>query len=197
MKPKYWAIIILAAIAISVSVLYYFQTKRYDLGPIEIHRKSEVSLSANELKDWETYANSEYGFEFKYPKELATNKDYDVKVEDPLAALSLIQDGPGAFYQRIWISVWQSRIKNQGQYKIGENCKQGDFDGTSEPKVESCSVASLNPFAFKEILHDSQNNQIFTRITVLNSKYEIFINFPSEINETLINQILSTFKFIN
>ena len=47
MKLKYWTVIILGAVAIGVSVVYYVQTKPYDLGPIVVlHEVKKSSILA-------------------------------------------------------------------------------------------------------------------------------------------------------
>ena len=72
MKPKYWAIIILAAVAISASIIYYAILPQDLGGPIFPHRKiksqaSSAQQSAIDIKDWETYKDKERGFELQFP----------------------------------------------------------------------------------------------------------------------------------
>lgn len=68
MKPKYWAIIILAAVAIGASAVYHAQQPTQDNGPIVINHKAVKSpASGSQTDDWKTYTNNDYGFEFSYP----------------------------------------------------------------------------------------------------------------------------------
>ncbi|MFA5990766.1 MAG: hypothetical protein WC794_00775 [Candidatus Doudnabacteria bacterium] len=76
MKPKYWAIILLGAVAICVSALYFAKQPAQDYGPIVINHKAVKSPTpANETNNWKTYSNSEYGFEFEYPSTLNKYSD--------------------------------------------------------------------------------------------------------------------------
>lgn len=84
MKPKYWAITILAAAAVCAGVFYYLNQPAADLGPIVVRHSlktmatppssasssptdTSVTTSPSAVEGWKTYANSQYGFSFKYP----------------------------------------------------------------------------------------------------------------------------------
>ena len=64
-KPKYWAIIVLATIATGVGALYYARQPAPDLGPITVHHKT-ASSAVKDVKDWKTYKIDEYGFEVQF-----------------------------------------------------------------------------------------------------------------------------------
>ena len=69
-EPKYWAIVILAAIATGAGAVYYARQPAPDLGPIVVHHQARTASStAEDLKDWKTYSNNEYSFELKYPND--------------------------------------------------------------------------------------------------------------------------------
>ncbi len=83
MKHKYWIILIIVVAAIAAGIIYYANLPFADYSPISIHHKTKTQSSTTtakeDLKDWKTYKNDEYGFEFHYPKYLYLKEPKDLK----------------------------------------------------------------------------------------------------------------------
>ena len=74
MKPKYWAILILASAAIITSLVYYLRQPAPYSGPVVVPYVNKVQSqatttpqTADDLQGWQTYTNSQNGFSLLYP----------------------------------------------------------------------------------------------------------------------------------
>lgn len=157
MKKLYWAIFIIIAVGVTVWLLYAINKP--------IPTASELSpVLANE---WKTYNNSKYGFSLQYPAVMDKTFGFQISVND----YSAIDDGPGAFYQRMGKTVWQSRLNNKNKYKVGDACLSTDNGETTKKNI-SCIVFSLKPYAFKITRADA------TELDFALNNLDLLIIFP-------------------
>ena len=176
MKPKYWTIIILAAIATSASAVYYTRQPAPDVGPIVVHHTPKTQSLATTtpeagMKDWKTYTNSEYGFEFKYPNYFnLRNQSQDV------FKIDLILASPNQDLEF---------ILTEGEFTpCEEDCVSNRTQNISGKNWEIYNLQYLNKNGKASLLKKDKFSFSFT--SDLNSK-----NF----DPLIFDQILSTFKF--
>lgn len=141
----------------------------------------------DETADWKTYTNEEYGFEVKYPDSwIIDEKTYNTV--KPLYVLSL---------------------SNKQKFKTGRI--EIDIQSTTYPSILSWAKEAHGPHGLQEVKVGKEEilgqqfiekKKIFTGLLKNNFLYQIIlfgeIEEPkkSEI-ETVYNQILSTFKFLD
>lgn len=199
MKPKYWAIILLGTIATCVGVFNFVKQPTQDYGSIVInHKVSKPSPVINEVKDWKTYTNSEYGFEFKYPNDWIISRQPTLDSDGTVIigfASSDIQKNPqfkeygGDFNIFIYNNPSSLSIKDYFNDKpgLGPNLI-GDASG-----------------GVKNIIVDGQNGLRLYGVTgESTSDVAIFPNFVNKkfiviediYNPSLIDKILSSFRLI-
>lgn len=143
----------------------------------------------DEIVDWQTYRNEEYGFEFKYPGTF--NLDVNLILRD-WTRESVV--GPGEFYYKAGQNRWKNRIAHKISYKKGDLCVSPDDVApiTDYDMSEiNCVIYQLNG---NYVIKYSDSDSV-DYILVLN-KGEIIYTF-SKTNDFLFDQILSTFKLIN
>lgn len=138
---------------------------------------------------WQTYKNKEYGFEFKYPKDLTVNKSNNV--------LYLVGEGSNGMLNenQSWLTIAPQGL-DQGAFPFDSVCDITQsiiFSG--KDAVECLNMSEFYEERFINILDPLPSfswkplNLIFYQI----SKHE-GIDTNNDIG--LVNQILSTFKFI-
>lgn len=83
MNKKYWAIIILAVVAVAAGIVYYVNQPSLDLGMISVHHNhtSEpqipittilssstlITLPQKGMGQWQTYSNAKFHYQLQYP----------------------------------------------------------------------------------------------------------------------------------
>ncbi len=205
MKPKYWAIFILATIAIGASALYYTKLPAWDLGLISFHHKTQSSpTSETDLKDWKTYTNSQYGFSFKYPPTLYTydNKPYE---------LFTIQNTPKQIvFGELFNAKGQEGVDfvTQGyQFNFVAVKEKKDFEESSAGstyKIRKLSLPNIQAIRYDDEGGVSRGPVVAIVDQNSPSDYILFnylaqgdetSNWTDDQVEMIFLQILSTFKF--
>ena len=196
MKPKYWAIIILAAIATSVTVLYYAK-QPVDLEPIVVHHDA--------MKGWKTYANSEYEFEFQHPE------SWEVKASSIDLATVFTQfktkDGHKATFYIFPFSTskintwaeWKARHHYDFSREIEIGNKQivegfSSFCDAADGYEKACSSSiDFNSDSFFQKVLNFSLVVDNTDVLPVPEGMDIYDRYKVEVY--IIEQILSTFKF--
>lgn len=187
MKPKYWAIFILFAIAAGAGALYWANQPVYDSSPVVgVKHKSKIQPSIStmpetDIKGWKIYTDSQLGFSFQYPEDWKVSYDSSDQTilinepEDDLGEGSItISKNKQTKQQFI------SEIKNDLDIQITEQVME-QYNGLNWSKItakEKTSGKSAVNY-FYESNGDSIN----------------IVYFDYSIQATVAKKVLSTFKF--
>lgn len=166
------AIIIIVVVAlIAGGVAYYYITK--------VQQKPVADQTAG----WKTYTNSEYGFEIKYPDSMSPIVDnYSPKIiwlqQGTVKALIVVDKEPYAlFFQGTWAPAKYSEV--------------------DLVKVQSSKNIVLNGFSFKKDYWSLQVGlkSIAYSVKSGNQYYSIMSGIDNSKDETVLDNMVSTFKF--
>ncbi len=126
-------------------------------------------------KDWKTYTNTEYGFEFQYPKDLYVTEKYSgsqIAIEGAMG---------GRDVKPMYIEISKNNVESDAQW--GDIISHGTITlGSFEWDVWTLDSASDESF------------QYILSISHLDFKYYIIVNDQKELDQNQ-KEILSTFKF--
>jgi hypothetical protein len=174
-----------------------------------------LSPKINNSKELETYTNTQYGFQFKYPTNLGT----DCKTEANYCSINKTSTSPGGIDTNfIWFTVVPSNLKD----RTYQNSSLYNFQETDEllrmsindKKIIPSSNSNLSGFTYQRFDNISINGQT-AKVFVNNHPWEfpngtlekrIVIDYKNYlytigsytggyISLEIFNQILSTFKF--
>lgn len=195
MKPKYWTIIILAALTIASGTIYYIKQPSLDLGLITVRHQIKPQFPATsaptiDLKDWKTYTNSQYGFEFQYPSDW---KDANRAI-----------DATDFFTASLQIDVLDLDVlKERGSAKEVANAriKKNNCPGTVDSIGDHLIYATDKDALYALYCSATSENYVY----IIQSSPNAFIqmsyhdDFSTDWTESnklvTFNQIRSTFKF--
>lgn len=202
MKPKYWAVIILTAIAIGAGVVYYAKQPAEDLGPVVVHRETKTQSPAtttpdSELKDWKTHTNAEYGLEFDYPKEFVLKKldDGTIFMSDrEVGSIEIEKQGTINYLLKDFCAY----------HKEDDFCRTGPIPDTDASFASSSRLIKLNDYSAIKFemegiaadslyLIESPKGEVFS-FRIYDTSYGSDPALSVAFHEN-IDQILSTFKF--
>jgi hypothetical protein len=159
-------------------------------------------LDEVDTSTWQTYTNEEYGFEFKYPGDL---RDYDWDSSYEKFLLTLVTsdfevDNSRSPTNGITLSGGKLQVgvlDNQYSYFISNDCNYFTGPGSFYTGSE-CKSDNFNGYPIKSFIW-ARNEKIFSKyvyIHVNDSIYSVNYDSVSGLDESIFNQILSTFKFI-
>ena len=159
----------------------------------------EICEKKIDTSDWRTYQNEEFGFEMKYPEDWEyTFKDINSHFQGSVLMENSVSfrpknDHPNANFE---VAFNNSPIKNN-DYCL--NNKEETIY-INNIKAVKCKL-SLNPDGYKDVSVFGYEGDLGTKIFFSkNSNYNYVIYFKDETiadYKIVLNQILSTFKFIN
>lgn len=156
---------------------YFALAKYQNLWPFENSGKEqEISGQANETADWKTYRNEEYGFEVRYPNSWSEVNGSFYSYLTPEAAL----EGESPYSLRIRVLEKATENQEAGPVECIKNLinyKVNNFP--AQRYTDSCDYSE--PTWFKVFL----DNKIITGT-----------NYSGDSDYVIIDQILSTFRFI-
>lgn len=205
MKPKYWAIIILAALAVAAGVIYYANQPAWDLGPIVFHHKAQspaTSTPQSDLKDWKTYTNSQYGFELKYPADWGLKPEID-KTRREHSLIHIYFFAPKNKFAEtqtgVEFAVFDAKTWDQYGYLFYAAHGNGTSTEFSVGGVSGTRFREENVYEFFVFTDDNIVIQKEAKIFVFGLEIDPNILNPSKRNELnkLNEQVLSNFKFTN
>lgn len=163
--------------------LYLWQKNKLAKNDYNIADVPDEPIVADETKDWKTYQNEKYGFEFKYP----------ASIGDPLGPINFEGQsearflGDKDFSLYVTVGAYFSQNYTDDTLLVVSNyhavTREGEdykWVGVIDPKVE---LDSFNK--------DKPNNFIVLGVTGIKNE-----DRNREIKD-LLNQIVSTFKFTN
>jgi len=211
-----WAIILIIILSVIVVGLLSYGAYRYftpqpEPEPAELPTAGEEG-PADETADEQIYRNEEYGFEIDTKGLLIEENESEfgnygviyfnfILNPENVADFAIWHwdknefkndiEGPGTFYQRIGYDYWHYFVDNFENIQTGE-CSQKIIEKLpistiSLPELSLCSITKNENYIKIET-----DNDIF----LYTDKLEFFVRDESSKNREILNQILSTFKFI-
>lgn len=180
-KPIRLLVLTAIMIVIGLLSLWYLSCKK-DENPDLVVNQNLVASSTPEISDWKTYRNEEYGFEFKYPEGVLIEEDNkNVRIEK----LNYTDEKERLDANEFFIESWNFSLEELKSYKLS-NFKEGMLNGykTYEGDDLDAYISPLGP----RMLFLSKND--------LKVTFAIYTGQGVEV-KSLVDQILSTFKFIS
>lgn len=146
-------------------------------------------MDLNDVSAWKTYHNEEYGFELKYPVDWEEKTGVDsgigIKVES-LTTGSIFSISRNRNEQNLTLDEWFKETTNMGgRPTIKAAAEQIFINGVKAYRINSDLLPPNNYFEIIAIA-DKQNNI-----------YTISANYNVVEDGKVLDQMLSTFKFIN
>jgi hypothetical protein len=205
MKTKALIIILFAALASVVGVIYYTNVPASDLGLVIVHHKlksSGTTTTLTELDGWQSYINKEFNFELKYPKDWKVASKLDIHGIKDVPSDQLGPGGPLALYSEYpYIQVSPPITQGQASIKIYPKGQVLDYHGGDELRPKNFNgVPALQLTQEISTEGNSPYEQRVIRFTILLKSWDqenyIVANFSNnKAIDDKIDQILSTFKF--
>jgi len=193
MKIKYWAIIILATLAVCAGVFYYLKQPAPDLGTVTVHHQAKLvapsttAASSTEVNGWKTYTNSQYKFSFKYPQNLSLDQDSATT----LPAISIREQNANPYLEGDYdYSVIYEVNKNNLSMRDYFNGQNGS-DLYQASVISTTTVDSLPAVSFIGSSFDMAPQE-----TVVVPYMDGFIEISNNTSgDDIFDALLSTFEF--
>ncbi|KKR30382.1 hypothetical protein A2715_01075 [Candidatus Woesebacteria bacterium RIFCSPHIGHO2_01_FULL_39_32] len=177
--------LVVVIVVIGIGGLLYYSWQR---GLIKTKPNQEISptptVSSNETADWKTYINSDYGFQFSFPPNLAAN--HDIKEEQ--------------YYDNLVEMLFESQqifvraIQNVDIYQEAEPemvANREFSDSGFEYGVKSEKIANSPAAVIK-----TKDEDYFAAIISHPLKENVFIQISTNLGSNTFEQVISTFKFL-
>jgi len=197
-------VVLVFAFAAGYTVWNFSQKPEVYDNEIIQNQEFRIKNQANESEGWKTYRNEEYGFEMKYPKAFELYKKLDRVVIENLSPqgyqIQIIKRDIG---DQLNLENWILRdwFNDQSSVSLDKSPLVGISEGSSQKSeitvsgIESIKLISIGELGYQisVFVPVKSKNGIFV-LNFFGSDIVQAENFQSNIQE--INQVLSTFKFI-
>jgi len=206
MKQKGFAPIIILVL-ITLAVTGYFGYKNYWPKPQTLTTPTPIADQApnGNLANWKTYTNQEFGFSIKYPSDYSLHDDGPNEVEQQKEKGQQISGTQPAILDTITFS---NLAKNQFSISIFPKTPNADINNVYEfsgicgtqfaDKTISNQISQLGNIQYKRVQQSLPDKKVMTDICLYNFNGNLITLRSSDSSTSnLLDQILSTFKFLN
>ncbi len=213
-----WPLVVLCAVILILSYLLFAWSGGiwpFSTNKVSVSSTPSASATPDPTADWKTYTNSQYGFEFKYPKQFYLGGGnyvfYDPLIKKLNKNLEDPQRGPGFIASNGFLRI--SVIENTpdiaartaeddriDSLPVGSISKQNDeteevieINGAKGVKLVHRDYPDTERYVIEAIFHDKRHTQI-----ILATNFEDGETLEQIYQDPLLStfhQILSTFKF--
>lgn len=154
---------------------------------------------------WKTYINQKFGFSIKYPTDYSLHDDGPNYVEQQIEKGQQVSGTQPAILDTITFS---NLAKNQFSINIFPKTPDADINDVYEfsgicgtqfaDKTISNQISQFGNIQYKRVQQNSPDEKIMTDICLYNSNGNLItLRSPESSTSNLLDQILSTFSFIN
>ena len=180
------AVVLIVCIGAVMGLMGYALTKKQTrVEAPEVKTPDEII--EDEIADWQTYRNEEFGFEIKYPEEWNYNGG-------PLPYMFYFGESGGIYDHQVGIKVEEDSSLEKFYKDVHQNCKKTFVDSKEGLKCEGRNWVETE----RGVEANYFVNYIYVEIES-NGKFYLFSVFASDKFLDRIknfNQMLSSFKFI-
>jgi hypothetical protein len=203
MKPKYWAITILSAGVVAVSLLYYIKQPTLDTGSVTVHHNADEFVTINSTIDsngLKHYQNSQNGYNLSYPGNLSLDKAgpnfiriYEIVKQDCSPGTMCISGFENDF---VWVRVVDTGTSTLADaYKLdplykGDGVKVVQINNYTIDNKPAQKIIFCEPSGY----HAKDCSDLFNPEYIVESNGKFYIISLVGKN-SISDQILSSFKF--
>jgi len=200
-----WILLYVLVGAVAYGLIYYFffvKTGSYN------SQNYQTQTQNTETKDWKTYNNDKFGFEFKYPAilfdeifmyPLNGKTECEIVQGDAYSSISVFEGdgkGWGSMTIRVFCTIFDKSKLLKGKFAV-----PGEFGQINSESLESINIG--NALGYQYVGHILTYKNIRNYVGLGDNTLEISFSVCGSddkknpmIDSVLMNKILSTFKVI-